>query len=70
MVEHAGCRRVSARRGVGTGLLIEPPARQAQFVCHDLGFFKDDAVRLEQGINVAGSATRVIGQGIAAPPKT
>lgn len=63
MIKHARCRRISARRGVGTCLLIQPPVGQAQFSGYCPGFIKHDAVRLEQGINIAGSTARVIGQG-------
>ena len=60
MAEHAGCRRVPAGRGVGTCLLVQPPVRQAHYNGYRLGFFKYDAMRFEQCVNIAGSAARVI----------
>ena len=44
-------------------LLVQPPVGQAQFSGYCPGFFKHDAVRLEQGINITGGTARVIGQG-------
>lgn len=50
MVEYPGGCRVPARRDIGTGLLVQPPAGQIELGSHRQCFLKDDAVRLEEGI--------------------
>ncbi len=62
VVEHPGGRRVSVRCDIGTGLLVQPPAGQAELGGYGQCFLKDDAVRFEEGINVPGSpASRMRG---------
>ena len=63
MVEDPGGRRVASRRHVSTRLLIQPPRRQAHLGGYRLSFFQHDAVRLEQGINVAGGTAGIVSQG-------
>jgi hypothetical protein len=51
VVENPRCRRIPARRDIRTGLLIQPPAGQAQLGAYCPRFFKHNAIRLEQCIN-------------------
>jgi hypothetical protein len=63
VVEDTGWRWVSARCHIGACLLVQPPVRQAKFSGYSSCFFKHDAVRLEQGVNVASSTARIVSQG-------
>jgi hypothetical protein len=63
VVEHPGGRRVPVRCDIGTGLLVQPPAGQAELGCYGQCFLKDDAMRLEEGIDVPGSPARVVRKG-------
>jgi len=63
MVKYPGGRRIPARSDIGRGLLIQPPPGQAQLCGHGQCFLKDDAMRLEQGIDVTGGPARVVRKG-------
>ena len=63
MVEYPGGRRIPARGDIRTGLLVQPPARQAEFGSNCQCLLKNDAVRLEEGIDVASGPPRVVRKG-------
>jgi hypothetical protein len=63
VVEHPRWRRIPARRDIRTGLLIQPPAGQAQFGAYCPRFFMHNAMRLEQRINIPRGTARVVSQG-------
>ena len=69
VVEYPGGRRVPARRDIGTGLLVQPPAGQAEFGCHRQCLLKNDAVRLEEGIDVTSGPARVVCEGHRGTPE-
>jgi hypothetical protein len=52
---------------VGVCLLVQTPARQAQFGDYCLRFFQHDAVRLEQGVDIADLVPDDCGFGAQAP---
>jgi hypothetical protein len=54
---------VAVPGSVGARLLIKPPAGQAEFIRDCPGFFEDYAVGLEDGVDVAGGAAGVVGEG-------
>jgi hypothetical protein len=60
VVEYPRGSRVAARRDIGAGLLVQPPAGQTELGGDRLRLLKDDAVRFEEGIDVAGGSARVI----------
>jgi hypothetical protein len=51
-------------------LLVEPPTGQAQLSGHHQCFLEDDAMRLEEGIDVTGGLRESYSRAIAAPPNT
>ena len=55
--------RVPARRDIGTGLLVQPPTRQVELGSHRQCFLENDAVRLEEGIDVTSGPARVVCKG-------
>lgn len=69
MIEHPRCRRIPARRDVGTGLLIQPPPGQAELSRHGQRLFMHDAVRFEQRVHVTGSPPGVEGEGHGSTPE-
>ncbi len=62
MVEYPGGGRVPAGCDIGAGLLVQPPIWQAEFGGHRVGFLKDNAVGLEEGVDVTGGPARVVGK--------
>jgi len=48
---------------VDAGLLIQPPGRQPEIVGDPSGLLQDDSVGQEPGIDIAGDAGGVVGQG-------
>lgn len=63
VVEHAAFAEVVLAGDVDAGLLVQPPGRQPQVVSDSPGLFQDDSVRQEPGIDIAGDAGGVVGQG-------
>jgi hypothetical protein len=63
VVEDVRSVLVAAPGGVGTRLLIEPPAGQAQFIRDCPGFFEDYAVWLEDRVDIPGGTAGVVGEG-------
>jgi hypothetical protein len=70
MIEDAWRRRVPCRCDMRTRLLVEPPFGEAELISDDAGLFQHNTVRLEDRIDVTGCSSGVIGQCMAAPPKT
>ena len=50
-------------------LFVEPPLWEPQLGGHDLGLFEDDAMRLEDGVDVSSGASGVIRQGHRGAPE-
>jgi hypothetical protein len=51
-------------------LLVEPPARQPEFVGDRVGIVQHNAVRLEHCVNSRVARRASYARAIAAPPKT
>jgi hypothetical protein len=46
----------------GSGVLVEPPVREPEFVGNRSGLIENDTMRLEYRIDVAGRPARVVRQ--------
>jgi hypothetical protein len=62
MVEYASLAGIVLPRDVDARLLVEPPHGQTELLRDIPRFFQDDAVRHEQGVDIAGRPSSVIGE--------